>query len=318
MKNISILVLAMVSVVVACSIDTQATVIMDWVIVGDPGNVGELSGSGAGGFGPDRICGAVNYTYQIGKYEVTNAQYCEFLNAVASTDTYSLYHTNMSGTYGGISQSGSSGNLEYSVKNGWENKPVNWVSWYDSIRFVNWMQNGQGSGDTETGAYTITDWDGINETVSNRNAGTQIWLPSEDEWYKAAYYKGGSTDSGYWDYATQSDTVPTTGQVNYFNVPGAPTDVGSYAFPSAYNTFDQNGNMWEWNEVLIEEPFGEMRRGKRGGSWSREAATLPASDRNYNYPGIQANDVGFRVASVPEPATLLLLGLGGLMIRKRK
>ena len=68
---------------------------IDLVTVGDPGNAGELSGAGAGGGGPDRICGAVGYIYKMGKYEVTAGQYCEFLNAVAQTDTYGVYETHM-------------------------------------------------------------------------------------------------------------------------------------------------------------------------------------------------------------------------------
>ncbi len=73
----------------------SANVVIDTVPVGNPGNAGELSGSGAGGFGPDRICGSVGYTYNVGKYEVTAGQYTEFLNAVARTDTYGLYNANM-------------------------------------------------------------------------------------------------------------------------------------------------------------------------------------------------------------------------------
>ena len=76
----------------------QAEVVIETVPVGNPGNAGELSGSGAGapgGYGPDRICGAVDYVYNIGKYEVTVGQYTEFLNAVAATDPFGLYDSRM-------------------------------------------------------------------------------------------------------------------------------------------------------------------------------------------------------------------------------
>ena len=66
-------------------------VTIDTVSVGDPGNVGEGSGESYGGYGPNRICGAVDYAYRIGKYEVTAGQYTEFLNAAARTDPYGLY-----------------------------------------------------------------------------------------------------------------------------------------------------------------------------------------------------------------------------------
>ena len=68
------------------------------VFVGNAGNPGEWSGESHGGFGPDRMCGAVHYEYNIGKYEVTAGQYTELLNAVAADDTYGLYNTNMADT----------------------------------------------------------------------------------------------------------------------------------------------------------------------------------------------------------------------------
>ena len=58
--------------------------------------------------------------------------------------------------YGGISfNAGNANGSKYSVISGSGNHPVNYVSWYDAIRFANWLNNGQGSGDTETGAYTL-------------------------------------------------------------------------------------------------------------------------------------------------------------------
>ena len=114
------------------------------VPVGNAGNAGELSGEGAGGYGPDRICGFVSYAYNIGKYEVTAGQYTDFLNKVARTDTYGLYNTGMSNTsYGsGITRGGSPGSYTYSVATDFINRPVNCVSWGDSARFANWLDVG--------------------------------------------------------------------------------------------------------------------------------------------------------------------------------
>ena len=80
----------------------EAAINIETVFVGNPGNAGEPSGSSApGGHGPAAIVGAVDYTYKMGKYEVTAGQYTAFLNAVAATDTYGLYNTSMwSGDYG--------------------------------------------------------------------------------------------------------------------------------------------------------------------------------------------------------------------------
>ena len=87
---------------------------------------------------------------------------------------------------------------------------MNYVTWYDAIRFANWLNNGQGNGDTETGAYTLGTLGagGIPVTPPlTHNAGAQVWLPTENEWYKAAYYNPGS--SSYYLYPTSSNVIPT-------------------------------------------------------------------------------------------------------------
>ena len=138
---------AVAAVVVACISGVQAEVVIDTVPVGNPGNAGELSGAGAGGWGPDRICGAVDYVYRIGTFEVTAGQYTEFLNAVAATDTYGLYNTAMLSSNRGckIRQTGSPGGYAYLVDadgddledTDWVDRPVNYVSWGDAARFSN-------------------------------------------------------------------------------------------------------------------------------------------------------------------------------------
>ena len=154
------------------------------VPVGNPGNRADAL--------TNYLYGGVSYNYRIGTTEVTNAQYAEFLNAKAVSDPLGLYNTNMgSNARGGITRSGSDGSYTYAPKTNMGNKPVNYVSWYDAIRFANWLHNGQGTGDTETGAYTLlggtpTPTNGLSIT---RNAGATWFLTSEDEWYKAAYYQ---------------------------------------------------------------------------------------------------------------------------------
>ncbi len=110
---------------------------LDFVTVGNAGNAADSTGYGA-----------VDYAYAIGKYEVTAGQYTAFLNAVAATDTYGLYNTSM-WTYRRrhgckIQRSGSSGSYTYSVAADCANRPVNYVSFWDAARFVNWLHNGQG------------------------------------------------------------------------------------------------------------------------------------------------------------------------------
>ncbi len=115
---------------------------MDWVVIKDVNNPAD----------PATTFGSVNHEYQIGKYEVTNNQYAEFLNAKGKSDatSYSIYNGSMSNY--GITKSGSNGSYTYTVTSGFGNRPVPYVSWYDAARFANWILNGQGSGDMETGA----------------------------------------------------------------------------------------------------------------------------------------------------------------------
>ena len=88
------------------------------------------------------------------------------------------------------------------------NKPVIYVSWFDCVRYCNWLHNGKGNGSTESGAYTIPDGRTSGNAVPSNND-AKYHLPTENEWYKAAYYKGNGTNAGYWTYATQSNTDPT-------------------------------------------------------------------------------------------------------------
>ncbi|MCP4191295.1 MAG: formylglycine-generating enzyme family protein [Planctomycetaceae bacterium] len=277
--------------------------------------------------------GAVDYEYRISATEVTNSEYATFLNAVAATDTYSLYNSFMSGTYGGISQNGSSGNFSYSVNSDRGENPVAYVTFYDALRYTNWLHNGQGTGNTETGAYTITD-EGITNNSITRNTGATWFLPNEDEWYKAAYYDPtlNSNTGGYFDYATRSDVAPTAelpaggiNSANYHMVFGNTTAVGAYTSAlSPYGTYDQSGNLWEWNETIIDS----SNRGLRGGDWSDTSNYLSSSVRlGYISPAIEDNSSGFRVASlsspasVPEPGSLAVwavLGGIGLCWRRRR
>ena len=321
MKKVCV-VLAVLALLGLC-VAAQAVVI-DTVRVGDAGNAGELSGAN---LPYQRVCGSVGYSYNIGKYEVTAAQYAEFLNAKAKTDTYGLYNTTMSRTdYGsGITRSGASGSYTYSVASDFVARPVNFVSYWDSCRFANWLNNGQGNGDTETGAYTLTA-NGINNNTIARNANWTWAVTSEDEWYKAAYYKGGGANAGYWLYPTSNDAQPgrdmadaSGNNVNYYGDP-YPIDSGKYTTvagefqnsDSPYGTFDQGGNVWEWNEAIILGAY----RGIRGGSVSSGGGNLRASLRYYYDASGESYDViGFRVSQivpVPEPSSIVALA-GGLL-----
>lgn len=306
-----------------------STITIPTVPVGNAGNAPDNTGFGA-----------VDYEYRIGTTEVTNAQYVAFLNAVAATDTYELYSASMgSQPGGGITRTGSSGSYVYAVKANassyaYANKPVNFVSWGDAARFSNWLHNGQPTGlqdanTTEDGAYTLNGatTSGALNTVT-RNAGATWFIPSENEWYKAAYYDGNTNT--YYDYPTGTDSTPTnnlpaldtgnsanfgftTGSLSY-----PLTDAGAYMLSSSpYGTYDQGGNVSEWHEALS----AGSRRGRRGGSADDfGAGELQSSSRGNFGTADGYYTIGFRVASVPEPSTLLLgaLGMIGLLWRGKR
>ncbi|QTN31198.1 SUMF1/EgtB/PvdO family nonheme iron enzyme [Akkermansiaceae bacterium] len=313
-----------------------AVVSIDYVTVGDINNANDAATGG--------LYGAVGYEYKISKNETTISQYAAFLNAVAKTDTYALYNTSMqtNANISGIQRIGTSGDYSYTVL-GSGNRPITYVSWFDAARFTNWLHNGQTTGaqnasTTEDGAYTLN---GATSGVgSSKNVGATVWLPSENEWYKAAYYdpnKGGPGVGGYWAQATQSNTINSNtvgaaGAANYFDSTDFAvtqsgsysssqnylTDVGAYGpnSESAYGTNDQAGNVFEWNDAVV---FGSTR-GMRGGSWANNSDSLPASKSNVNTPPNELDYVGFRVASVPEPSALLLtvLSASALLTRRRR
>lgn len=201
-------------------------------------------------------------------------------------------------------------------------------------------------GTTEQGAYAL---DGATSGVGfSKSLGAQYWIPSESEWYKAAYYQpagAGGDGDGYWLYPTASNAVPNSRNgsgsdansanfyrddsiANGFN--GGYAVTNSTSFPSGnaltpvgaftqadsyYGTFDQGGNVFEWNDAVIDSS-----RGLRGGSWNNLEFGLQASSRfDFGGPTLQDDNVGFRVATVPEPTVAVtLLVTGALLLSRRR
>ena len=286
-----------------------AVVNMSWTSIGNVNNAAD----------PSTGYGAVGYAYNIGTYEVTNAQYVDFLNAKGASNTNGIFNGTMgtAGAYGSnITQTGVSGSYQYSVSSTYANMPVVGVTWFDAARFSNWLGNGQGSGSMETGAYTLA---GAMSGIITANAGASVYIPSENEWYKAAYYNG--ANSTYSLYPNGLNTI-TTADANYNGVLGGATDVG-YGKASSSGTFGQGGNAWEWNDAVISG----SSRGLRGGSWDNAyfgyggVYDLASS---YRYgggaPSGEFYSIGFRVASVPEPTTVFLaiFGSGVMLIRRKR
>jgi len=362
MIRLSLKTLSVVLIALACLLAVPAgaaQITYQMVTVGNPGNANDPA---TGSF-----YGSVDYSYQIGKYNVTIAQYTAFLNAADpdGTNPNGIYKGQM-GTdrnNAGISfDDGALSGFKYAAigpfgsSNGQStgNRPISYVSWYDAARFANWMTNGQGRGSTETGAYDFANAPA--GMAPAKTPGAAFYIPTENEWYKAAYFSpnysspydspslGGPSSPrvpGYYVYATQSDAPPgntiggNANQANYLvNVSDQDqnylTDVGAFTnSASYYGTFDQSGNLYQWNDL---DGASGSTRGYRGGRYGNyDAGPLSSSQRGEDpYFWYGNYYTGFRLASplgassVPEidPNSIgsvlaLVLGSLGLLERRR-
>jgi formylglycine-generating enzyme required for sulfatase activity len=295
--------------------------VIETVPVGNPGNAADIQSNGT--------FGAVDYEFSIGRHEVTAGQYTAFLNAVAATDAEGLYYTRMdydadpSREGCNIKRHGDPGSYTYSVAPDWAMRPVNYVSWADAARFANWLHNGQPTGaqdltTTEDGSYFLDgiseiDDEGLEDVVREPDA---TWvIPSEDEWYKAAYHKNDGVTGNYWNFPTSADSPvshelidPDPGNNATFSggtvgdwTIGAPyyrTEAGAHEnSASPYGSFDQGGNVMEFTEAV---PQPDIRR-IRGGSWFWGGLLAANEVDDVMHSSDQFNDLGFRVVTLSEP-----------------
>lgn len=287
--------------------------------IGNPGNAGD----------PVYHFGGVAADYQIMTREVTNGQYAEFLNQVATTtDLHGLYNTSMgSDARGGITRNGNPGAYSYTPVANMADKPVNFVSMDDAVRFANWINNGQGNSTTESGSYTI------GEQTITRSSGA-VRIPTLNEWYKAAYYNAAT--GLYSLYPTNSNAPQTEATVNLTGVISNPgsnianfnsgadwnaldgnlTSVASAGLSSrsCYGTYDQGGNVAEWN---FKEVLGTYYVVK-GGSFQDADTVMGKTAYQMALRTDESDHIGFRLA-IPEPSCLMLTILaGGVLWTRRK
>jgi sulfatase modifying factor 1 len=315
----------------------SAATIGPMVPVGDPGNVGKAISSGT--------FGSVAQAFTIGKYEVSNAQYVEFLNAVAATDSLDLFNVSMTDfAQGGIERSGTPGSYSYAVKsNGptnYADMPVNFVSVYSAARYVNWLHNGAPASPLDinaavnTGAYTLPNLANANVALT-RNPGATFFLPDRNEWFKAAFYD--PSTSGYSLYASGTNAPPTVAtastnlgtNVGYFgqvasNMPMVVDGLGNTV--SHYGAVGMIGNMSEWLETSTATQAYWI------GGWYNMANTTTNLTNFASSSGagalqssmLQSRAQGFRIAAVPEPSTvaMAIVGLcavaGTNVVRRRR
>jgi len=275
---------------------------MDFVQIGNPNNIADTTGS------PNPV-GSVAYTYNIGKYEVSR----DMINKANAAGSLGITMQNMS-SYGA---------------NG-VNRPATGISWYEAAKFVNWLNTSTGG----TAAYKFDGsgnfqlWSagdaGYNASNMFRNSLAKYVIPSSDEWYKAAY---GNLDGTWNNYPTGSDIEPTAvargleANTAVYDGQTGPADIYNAGGLSPYGTMGQGGNVSEWNETEfdgINDTAGGSRQ-SRGGMWSYPISlTLMADYRGDGIASYSSYDQGFRVASVPEPSSLSLLALGGVLVVLRR
>jgi len=273
-----------------------------FVEVGAPGNGDSVDGYGS-----------VDHAYHIGKYEVTAAQYTEFLNAVAADDTYGLYNESMwTSDYGcKIERTGSAGSYAYSITSDRANRPVNFVSWGDAARFANWLDNGQRTGaqdmtTTEDGAYFLNGATADAEILAvTRAANALFYLPSEDEWYKAAYYdpdyKPGM--SIYYDYPTNTNVGPSNDVVD----PDPGNNANFYAGPGD----------WTVGSPYWTTRWGSSRTLTVPGARSTRAGTCGSGTKRLSRP-LEAYGVGRSATRMAIPASTCFRRIVGAILRRSK
>ena len=280
-------------------------------ISGDSGDLGSWSaGSGY------TFSGVNHDDYRIGKYEITNDQWNKFRAELGVPVT-----GNPSGAYDNDpTWSGAS-------------LPTNVASWYEAAQFVNWLNTYSGyqaaykfAGTQGQSDYTMSMWDVTQTDGTNlyRHKDAYYFLPTEDEWVKAAYWNGTSLQN----WATVGDHRPGQSGCNYYYFDHA-TDP-PYAWAATKGSTELNGtknmmgNVWEWMETpyYSDDYLPDSRRAFRGGSYERVGLggffIIESSYRGPDFAHSEDYYRGFRVASVPEPCSLVLLGLGGLVLRYRK
>jgi hypothetical protein len=282
---------------------------IEFVRIGNPGNAPDTASD------PDppapNPAGSVAYAYRMGKYEISEDM---------------------------IDKANAEGGLGITKDTRGADKPATSVSWNEAARFVNWLNTSTGSTPAykfaiqpgEPGYNTFQDillWDpgdpGYDPNNLYRNSKARYFLPSAHEWYKAAYYN--PTSGVYYNYPTGSDSVPDgidfAGDPNFdavfydgdFNA--QPNDITNVGLLSPYGTAGQGGNVYEWEESSFDllNNSSSSRRGYRGGNWINGSDYLPATNRfNGLFPSLEFFLIGFRVASIPEPSSLLLFCIGTL------
>ncbi len=269
---------------------------IEFVTIGDPGNPPDTT---------DRPVtdGAVPYVYRIGKYEVPE-QMIDAANAL-----------------GGLGITKDTRGPDF---------PATSISWFEAAKFVNWLNESTGSppaykfdATSDFQLWLPTD-PGYNANNLFRNNLARYFLPTLDEWHKAAYYD--PVAGVYYDYPTGSDDVPDgidfPGDTVFdavFNDGGdnlGPHEITNVGVLSPYGTAGQGGNVFEWEETSFDRlnNSANAQRGLRGGGWTSTFSVLAASNRGIGTPPLlETEHGGFRIVHIPEPSSGFIAFICGLV-----
>ena len=220
-------------------------------------------------------------SFRISKYEITNQQYAEYLNAISASSNGSIggvVYIYISSRFCQISHNGSS----FVVNAGKENYPVIVVSWYGAKAYC--------------------------EYYGGR-------LPTEAEWEFAA--RGSNSSNGYtysgsniidevvwyWDNSTNPDNPMISGRGTHIVGRKNANELGLH---------DMSGNVWEWCNDWYDSyyyssspnndpqgPSTGTHRVIRGGSWRSDAFHCRVAYRTAFHPNGASIDLGFRPVFIP-------------------
>ncbi len=275
---------------------------IEFVTIGEPDNPADTTGD-------PNPAGSVPYAYRMGKYEISE-QMIDKANAL--------------------------GGVGITKDTRGPDKPATSVSWFEAAQFVNWLNTSSGSvpaykfdANGEFQLWAPID-PGYNPHNLFRNTQARYFLPSADEWYKAAFY--GLTTSTWFDFPNGNNTAPTP--VASGTAPGTavfdqpfeqgPADIMLAGGPSPFGTIGQAGNVWEWEEtdLLLANNVNSYIRGIRGGGWYHDASGQVSTFRTLLAPADENVYMGFRVASlaIPEPLSLWLMtcGIAAIWLYRRR
>lgn len=288
------------------TIDKPEEKISDYCYVGDVGNP----------IDPLYKKGRVNASFEIARFVLTNSDWCKFLNAVAKeSDPHGLFNGDMEiGVLGGIEKSRNG----YKCKKGWENRPVVYIGFHDVMRYCNWLHYGKTEGTDSEGSYDTRFCEQILSgkmqapaSYGKRNKGAKYWIPSDDEWYKAAYYDPTrASRHKYWDYPCRTSNPPSNKSTEphscnylkdgvYLGI-GAPyylAEVQDYPDSDTYYGVRQMaGNVWEW----VEPNNPERSLNLRGSSFGYSEFGMGVWNCDMAGYKDELNVFGARIARLPQ------------------